>query len=76
MKRREKAEMLNLPQNIEKYICDSISRADDEEENSMEILEKIFCTAEERPKSNLKSFIKCQKPLLRQIEVGTPEVTG
>lgn len=76
MKRREKAETWNLPQNIEKYICNSISRADDEEENSMEILEKIFCTAAEKPKSNLKSFIKCQKLLLQRVEVGAPEATG
>ena len=76
MKRKEKAEMRNLSQNIEKYICNSICRADEEKENSIEILEKIFCTAAERPKSNLKSFIKCQKLLLQGVEVGAPEVTG
>ena len=76
MKRREKAEMWNLSQNIEKYICNIICRADEEKENSIEILEKIFCTAAERPKSNLKSFIKCQKLLLQGVEVGAPEVTG
>lgn len=56
------------------YTCNRISRANDEEENSIKVLEKILCTAEERPKSKLKSFIKYQNILLQRVEVEALDV--